>query len=155
MWSIAYIKQLLVERSVLGKKCGFHKPILTHDLVAPNFLKIQFSQTKNSSTSKYEFLHSLHDNLWKLFYRKSIYIFMRTYNERIRSWFVYYIHVENWASNSTQLYFVESIRNFVLTDGTGSYCNGGLHSLFTSCSGLRSVFWALSWSRNAANCDAQ
>ena len=31
----------------------------------------------------------------------------------------------------TQLYFVESIhKNFVLTDGTGSYCNGGLHSLF-------------------------
>ena len=39
--------------------------------------------------------------------------------------------VENWTSDCTQLYFVESIRkNFVLTDGTGSYCNGGLHSLF-------------------------
>ena len=53
--------------------------------------------------------------------------------------------VENYTSNCTQLYFVESIRkNFVLTDGTGSFCNGGLHSLFTSCSGLRSVFWTLS-----------
>ena len=52
------------------------------------------------------------------------------------------IEVENCTSNCTQLYFVESIRkNFVLTDGTGSYCNGGVHSLFTSCSvhGLRSV----------------
>ena len=29
----------------------------------------------------------------------------------------------------------------MLTDGTGRYCNGGLHSLFTSCGGLRSVFW--------------
>ena len=38
-----------------------------------------------------------------------------------------------------RLSFVESIRNFVHTDRTGSYCNGGLHSLFTSCSGLRSV----------------
>ena len=31
----------------------------------------------------------------------------------------------------------------MLTDGTGSYCNGGLHSLFTSRSGLRSDFWNL------------
>ena len=46
----------------------------------------------------------------------------------------------NWTSDCKQLYFVESIRkNFVLTDRTGSYCNGGLHSLFTSCRGLRSV----------------
>ena len=46
----------------------------------------------------------------------------------------------NWTLDCTQLYFVESIRkNFVLTDGTGSYCNGGLHSHFTSRSGLRSV----------------
>ena len=50
--------------------------------------------------------------------------------------------VENWTSNYTQLYFVESIRkNVVLTDETGSYCNGGRHSLFTSCSGVRSVLW--------------
>ena len=48
------------------------------------------------------------------------------------------------ASDCTQLYFVESIRkNFVLTYGTGSYCNGGLHSHFTSRSGLTSVFWTL------------
>ena len=53
--------------------------------------------------------------------------------------------VENCTSNFTQLYFVESIRkNFVFTDETGSCCNGGLHSLFKSCSGLRSVFWTLS-----------
>ena len=50
----------------------------------------------------------------------------------------------NWTSDCTQLYFVESIRkNFIVTDGTDSYCNGGLHSLFTSCSGLRSVFWTI------------
>ena len=56
----------------------------------------------------------------------------------------------NWTSDCTQLYFVESIgKNFVLTDGTGSYCNGGLHSLFTSRSGLRCVYWALLWWRNA------
>ena len=35
------------------------------------------------------------------------------------------LQVENCTSNCTQLYFVESIRkNFVLTDGTGSFCNG-------------------------------
>ena len=67
---------------------------------------------------------------------------MRTYNERIRSWFVYYTVEINLTSDCTRLYFVESIsKNFVLTDGTGSYCKGGLHSLFTSRSGLRSVFW--------------
>ena len=32
---------------------------MTHDLMALNFLKTQFSQTTNSSTSKHEFLHSL------------------------------------------------------------------------------------------------
>ena len=51
----------------------------------------------------------------------------------------------NWTSDCTQLYFVESIRkHFVLTDKTGSCCNGGLHSLFKSCSGLRCVFCTLS-----------
>ena len=53
--------------------------------------------------------------------------------------------VENQTSNCTQLYFVKPIRkNVVLTDETGSYCNGGPHSLFTSRSGLRSVLWTLS-----------
>ena len=28
----------------------------------------------------------------------------------------------------------------MLTDGTGRYCNGGLHSLFTSCSGFKICF---------------
>ena len=55
------------------------------------------------------------------------------------------LQVENCTSNCTQLYFVESIRkNFVLRDETGSCCNRELHSLFTSCSGLRSVFWSYS-----------
>ena len=59
--------------------------------------------------------------------------------------------VENWTSDCTLLYFVESIRkNFIVTDGTDSYCNEGLHSIFTSRSALRSVFWTLLWSRNAA-----
>ena len=31
--------------------------------IALNFLKTQFSQTTNSSTSKQELLHSVHDNL--------------------------------------------------------------------------------------------
>ena len=57
--------------------------------------------------------------------------------------------------NCTQLYFVESIRkNFIVTDVTDSYCNGGLHSLFTSCSGLRSVSWTIMikkcWGNNVA-----
>ena len=56
---------------------------MIHDLIAQNFLKTQFSQTTNSSTSKHEFLHSLHDNLCKLFYRKIQHMFMRTYNETI------------------------------------------------------------------------
>ena len=43
-----------------------------------------------------------------------------------------------------ELYFVESIRkNFIVTDGTDSFCNGGLHSLLTNRSGLRSVFWTI------------
>ena len=117
---------------------------MTHDLIAPNFLKTQFSQTTNNSTSKHEFLHSLHDNLWKLEKEKSTHIHAKV------QWSLFTTEVENWTSNCTQLYFVESIRkHFVLTDETGSCCNGGLHSLFTSCSGLRSVFWTLSWSRNA------
>ena len=124
---------------------------MIHDLIAPNFLKTQFSQTTNSSTSKHEFLHSLHDNLWKLFYRKNQHIFMRGYNEGIRSWFVYYKWKIAHQTVRSSVYFVESTRkNFVLTDRTGSRCSEGLHSLFTSCSGLRSVFWTLSWSRNAA-----
>ena len=124
---------------------------MTHDLIALNFLKTQFIQTTNSSTSKNEFLLSLHDNLWKLFYRKSQHIFCeRTMKEYVHGLFTTEVEI-NWTSDCTELYFVESIRkNFVLTDGTGSYCNGGLHSLFTSRSGLRSVFWTLLWSRNAA-----
>ena len=47
------------------------------------------------------------------------------------------LHIKLYAA-----VFVESIRkHFVLTDETGRCCNRGLHSLFTSCSGLRSVFW--------------
>ena len=66
-------------------------------------------------------------------------------------WSLFTTEVENWTSRCTQPYLVESIRkHFVLTDETGSCCNGGLHSLFTSCSGLRSIFWTLSWSRNVA-----
>ena len=116
---------------------------MTHDLIAPNSLKTQFSQTTNSSTSKHEFLYSLHDNLWSCFTGKiNTYSCEATMKEDVQ--------VENCTSNCTQLYFVEPIRkNFVLTDGTGSFCNGGLYSLFTSCRGLRSVFWTLSWSRNA------
>ena len=57
--------------------------------------------------------------------------------------------VENCTSVCTQLYCVESIRIFVLTDATGSYCKGGLHSLLARRSGLRSVFWTFSRSRNA------
>ena len=52
---------------------GYHagKPI---ESVVYCFYKITF-------TSKHEFLHSLHDNLWKLFFRKSQHIFMRRYIE--------------------------------------------------------------------------
>ena len=107
---------------------------MTHDLIAPNFLKTQFSQTTNMKAVLPE---------------KSTHIHARV--QRRNTFMVCLLQVENCTSNCTQLYFVESIRkNFVLTDGTGSFCNGGLHSLFTSCSGLRSVFWTLSWSRNAA-----
>ena len=35
-----------------------------------------------------------------------------------------------------QLDFVESIFSNVLTDGTGSFCNGVLHSLFNHRNGL-------------------
>ena len=80
---------------------------------------------------------------------KSTHIHARV--QRRNTFMVCLLQVENCTSNCTQLYFVESIRkSFVLTDGTGSCCNGGLLSLFTSCSGLRSVFWTLSWSRDAA-----
>ena len=89
-----------------SKKCGFSTVIKSYLLskviisqsgltiysaeLSQNSVECQFSQTTNSSTSKHEFLQSLHENLWKLFYRKSQHIFMRTYNERMLSWFVYY-----------------------------------------------------------------
>ena len=64
----------------------------------------------------------------------------RTMKEYVRGLFTTEVEI----NCTSQLYFVESIRkNFVLTDGTDSYCNGGLHSLLTSRSGLRSVFWTL------------
>ena len=109
--------------------------------MSQNSVECQFSQTTNSSTSKHEFFQSLHDNLWKLYIGKvSAYSCERTMKEYVHGLFT--TDVENWTSNCRQLYFVESIRkNFVLADGTGSYCNGGLHSHFTSRSGFRSVFW--------------
>ena len=61
---------------------------------------------------------------------KSTHSCERTMKEYVRGLFTTKVGI-NWTSDYTQLYFVESIRkNFVLTDGTGSYCNGGLHSLF-------------------------
>ena len=64
--------------------------------------------------------------------------------EYVRGLFTTEVEI-NWTSDCTQLYFAESIRkNFVVTDRTDSYCTRGLHSLFTSRSGLRSVFWSLS-----------
>ena len=63
----------------------------------------------------------------------STYSCKRTMREYVHGLFT--TDVQNWTSNCTQLYFVDSIRkNCVLTGGTGSYCNGGLHPLFTSCS---------------------
>ena len=80
----------------------------------------------------------------------SAYSCERTMKEYVHGLFTTEVEI-NWTSDSTQLYFVESIRkNFIVTDGTDSYCNGGLHSLFTSRSGLRSVLWTLLWSGNAA-----
>ena len=126
------IKSYLLSKVIISQSC---LTIYSAEL-SQNSVECQFSRTTDTSTSKHEFLQSLYDNLWKLFYRKSQHIFMRTYNERNCSCFVYYrCRKLNITSNCTQLYFVESIRkNFVLTDGTGSYCNGGLHSLLTSCS---------------------
>ena len=73
----------------------------------------------------------------------NIYSCERTMKEYVHGLFTTKVEI-NCTSDCTQLYFVESIRkNFVVTDATGSYCNGGLHSLFTSCSGLRSVFWTI------------
>ena len=42
-----------------------------------------------------------------------------------------------------QLYFFDSISNFALTDETGSFCNGVLHSLFTRHNGSISVVYTL------------
>ena len=46
-------------------------------------------------------------------------------------------------------------RKFDLTYGTGSYCSGGLHLVFTSCSGLRSVVWTLSVIKNCRGNDVE
>ena len=128
------------------KSCLLSKVIISQSWLS----SLQFSKTTNSSTSKHEFLHSLHDNLWKLFYRKKKSTHIHARLQWRNTFMVCLLQVENCTSNCTQLYFVESIRkNFVVTDGTGTFCNGGLHSLFSSCSGLKSVFWTLSWSRNA------
>ena len=80
------IKSYLLSKVIISQSC---LTIYSAEL-SQNSVECQFSQTTKSSTSKHEFLQSLHDNLWKLFYRKSQHIFMRTYNERICSCFVYY-----------------------------------------------------------------
>ena len=124
------IKSCLLSKVIISQSC---LTIYSAEL-SQNSFECQFSQTTNSSTSKHEFLQSLHDNLWKLFCRKSQHTSCeRTMKEYVHGLFT--TDVKNWTSNCTQLYFVESFRkNFVLTGGTSSYCNGGLHSLFTSCS---------------------
>ena len=124
---------------------------MTHDLIALNFLKTQFSQTTNSGTSKHEFLPHYMITYESCFTGKvNTYSCERTMKEYVHGLFTTEVEI-NWTSACTQLFFVESIcKNFIVTDGTNSYCNGGLHSLFTSGSGLRSVFWTLLWSRNAA-----
>ena len=114
-----------------------HKPIMTHDL-APNFLKNQLSvsSVKQQTAALQNTSFCSH---YMITYESCFTGKVNTYScERTVKEYVHGLcttHVENWTSNCTQLYFVESIRkNFVLTDGTGSYCNEGLHSLFTSCS---------------------
>ena len=73
----------------------------------------------------------------------NIYSCERTMKEYVHGLFTTEVEI-NSTSDCTQLYFVESIRkNFIVTDGTDSYCNGGLCSPLASRRGLRSVFWTL------------
>ena len=124
---------------------------MTHDLIALNFLKTQFSEQQTTALQNTSFCAHYMITYENCFTGKvNTYSCERTMKEYVHGLFTTKVEI-NWTSDCTQLYFVESIRkNFVLTDGTGSYCNGGLHSLFTSRSGLRSVFWTLLWPRNAA-----
>ena len=85
---------------------------------------------------------SLIENSRMLFYRKSQHTFMACNAN---------IHWKNTLMIcliQKQLDFVESIfSNVVLTDGTGSFCNGVLHSLFNHRNGSISVVWTLWWSK--------
>ena len=81
---------------------------------------------------------ALIENLRTLFYRKSQHTLMACKAN---------IHWNNTLMIcliQKQLDFVESIfSNVVLTDGTGSFCNGVLHSLSNHRNGSISVVWTL------------
>ena len=118
---------------------------MIHDLKAPNFLKTRSVKQQTAALQNTSFCSHYMITYESCFSGK-----VNTYLWEVQ-WSLLTTEVENWTSRCTQLYFVESIcKHFVLTDETGSCCNGGLHSLLTRCSGLRSVFWTLSWSRNVA-----
>ena len=103
---------------------------------------------KNPSTPRIKISRLYRRKSWQVYEscftgKVNAYSCERTMKEYVHGLFTTEVEI-NWTSDCTQMYFVESIRkNFVLTDWFGSYCNGGLHSPFTSRSGLRSVFWTL------------
>ena len=87
------------------------------------------------------FFFALIENSHTLFYRKSQHTFMACEAN---------IHWKNTLMIcliQKQLDFVESIFSNVLTDGTGGFCNGVLHSLFNHRNGSISVVWTLWWSK--------
>ena len=79
--------------------------------------------------------------LWNLFYRKSQNIFTRTYNKRIRSWFVYYrsrkllVRICILLSRSVKI-------SCLRTELAAVVIEDFIHFLQAVHSGLRSVFWS-------------
>ena len=125
------IKSYLLSKVIISQSC---LTIYSAEL-SQNSVECQFSQTTNwAALQNTSFCNHYMITYESCFTGKvSTFSCERTLKEYVHALFT--TDVENWTSNCTQLYFVESIRkNFVLTDGTGSYCNGGLHSLLTSCS---------------------
>ena len=137
------------ENFVVGLDLSHDKPIVHSGFNSAG--KIIYHRTfSNVSSIKQEtvalknpwFFFALIENSRTLFYRKSEHTFMACETN---------IHWKNTLMIcliQKQLDFVESIfSNVVLTDGTGSFCNGVLHSLFNHRNGSISVVWTLWWSK--------
>ena len=132
-----FYKNLLVERNLLGKKCGF-STVIKSCLLS----KVIISQAQQKAALQ----NTSFCNHYMITYEScftgkvSSFSCERTVKEYVHALFT--TDVENWTSGCSSCILLSR-------SGTGS--NGGLHSLWQAVvHGLRSVCWTLSWIRNAA-----